>query len=56
MFVFAVVCIEVWNTQMPVWALVLGLIICERSQQTAMYLRTLLTLPLQHSYIPSPSV
>ncbi|PIL32526.1 transporter [Ganoderma sinense ZZ0214-1] len=27
MFVFAVVCIEVWNTQMPVWALVLGLII-----------------------------
>lgn len=27
MFVFAVVCIEVLNSQMPVWALVLALII-----------------------------
>lgn len=28
MFIFGVVSIEVWNTQMPVWALVLALIIC----------------------------
>ncbi|KAH9939612.1 OPT oligopeptide transporter [Epithele typhae] len=27
MFVFGVICIEVWHTQMPVWALVLALII-----------------------------
>ncbi|EGN96301.1 hypothetical protein SERLA73DRAFT_112539 [Serpula lacrymans var. lacrymans S7.3] len=27
MFAFGVICIEVWNTQMPVWAFVLGLII-----------------------------
>ena len=27
MFVFGVICIEVWHTQMPVWALVLALIV-----------------------------
>lgn len=26
MFVFGIVCIEVWNTQMPVWAFVLALV------------------------------
>ena len=31
MFVFGVISIEVWNTQMPVWALVLALIIGELS-------------------------
>lgn len=29
MFVFSVISIEVWNTQMPVWALVLALIVGE---------------------------
>jgi hypothetical protein len=28
MFVFGVIAIEVWNTQFPVWAFVLALIIC----------------------------
>ena len=28
MFVFGVISIEVWNTQMPVWALVLALVVC----------------------------
>ena len=28
MFVFGVVAIEVWNTQFPVWGLVLALIVC----------------------------
>ena len=28
MFIFSVVAIEVWDTQMPVWALVLGLLLC----------------------------
>ncbi len=29
MFVFGVISIEVWNTQFPVWAFVLALVICE---------------------------
>lgn len=29
MFVFGVISIEVWNTQFPVWAFVLALIICK---------------------------
>ena len=28
MFVFGIISIEVWNTQFPVWAFVLALIIC----------------------------
>lgn len=32
MFVFGVISIEVWNTQMPVWALVLALLIGENPQ------------------------
>lgn len=32
MFVFGVVTIEVWNTQMPVWAFVLALVSCPESR------------------------
>jgi hypothetical protein len=28
MFVFGVVAIEVWDTQLPVWAFILALVIC----------------------------
>ena len=36
MFIFGVVSIEVWDTQMPVWALVLALIICTYCLRSAL--------------------
>ncbi len=39
MFVFSVIAIEVWNSQFPVWAFVLALLVCG-SPNTALGFRT----------------
>ena len=55
MFVCGVVAIEVWDTQFPVWAFVLALIICASPDACSAFYQLTGLLPIQRLYTLSLS-